>query len=138
VVRCNGLEREDYACELAVAHLLDCCPHFRASHVLCETDRGCGGIDALPSLLDSESRCILARDHARHLRAGDDRRALRHPHLARRARDARAGKRLRDPLLAGLRIALSGSRLVMEVAPTGVADLVLVDVPGGRRRPITT
>jgi hypothetical protein len=38
----------------------------------------------------------------------------------------------------GWAVALSGNRLVMEVAPTGTADLVLVDVPGGRRRPITT
>lgn len=50
-----GIDRDEYDCEQAVAHLNDCCPSFDPARLSCA--RGCDG--AGPDLTVDQSACII-------------------------------------------------------------------------------
>ena len=62
IARCAGVESRDYLCELAVAHLADCCPHFAARDIDCVSTYGCNSYIHRPVLRSDESRCMLNLD----------------------------------------------------------------------------
>jgi hypothetical protein len=54
----DGLDEEEYHCEEAVKHLLDCCPGFSRESVSCYAYRGgCDG-DKPPDLVDDRAVCL--------------------------------------------------------------------------------
>ena len=61
IARCGGVESREYLCELAVAHLADCCPDFVPRDIDCVSTYGCGSIH-LPVLRSDESQCMLSLD----------------------------------------------------------------------------
>jgi len=58
---CGGLNKEELACEEAVAHLEECCPGFQSSRVRCiDEDRGC--VSQRPDITVEMSRCIRSEE----------------------------------------------------------------------------
>jgi hypothetical protein len=59
VARCDGIGEQDFLCEVAVAHLTDCCPDFPHAQIDCATvNTGCA-YSSLPALSSDESQCIM-------------------------------------------------------------------------------
>jgi hypothetical protein len=54
----DGIGPSDFACEVAVAQLADCCPNFEPGEVNCVTNGDGCGYSALPDLERDESDCI--------------------------------------------------------------------------------
>lgn len=76
---CTGIRQDEFLCENAVSHLLDCCQGFRASHLSCTyDDRGCGGT-IYPELDVDQSNCILAESCAKLVSSGVCSRAIAAP-----------------------------------------------------------
>jgi hypothetical protein len=64
--RCSsGISEDEFKCELAIAHLDECCPRFQSDAVSCRTtpmDKGCGGFSSLPLLDRAEAECVSGLD----------------------------------------------------------------------------
>jgi hypothetical protein len=62
--RCQGLDDREYACELAIAQLIDCCPGFPVDRLACTSAFvACNGpVSDRPSLTLDESKCIFGLD----------------------------------------------------------------------------
>jgi hypothetical protein len=58
LIACSGIRQDEFLCENAVAHLVQCCPGFNANAVNCQYDQGC--LDTTyPEVDESQSECIL-------------------------------------------------------------------------------
>lgn len=55
------VREDEFDCEQAVAHLVECCPAVEASNFYCQHDYGCD-YSRDPDLTLDDSRCILALD----------------------------------------------------------------------------
>ena len=58
-VRCDGASHRDFDCELAVGHLSDCCPDFRADYIQCSSSGNFCSTYTFAALRTDESQCIL-------------------------------------------------------------------------------
>ncbi len=53
-----GVDKEEFSCEQATAHLAECCPGFDARTIICGGN-GCGGSGGYVDLNQARSECIL-------------------------------------------------------------------------------
>ena len=51
-----GVQKDEFECEQAVAHLAECCPRFDTRSLICSS--GCG-YEAGPDLHEEGSECII-------------------------------------------------------------------------------
>ena len=63
---CNGMRKDELACEQAVLHLRDCCPGFSAQQVSCyyEERQDCSGNTVgheYPAISEADAQCIRAK-----------------------------------------------------------------------------
>ena len=52
-----GIRQDEFSCEDAVSHLVQCCPGFTGNNVYCEYESGCGSA-TYPDLDVDQSSCI--------------------------------------------------------------------------------
>lgn len=62
-IAAGGIREDEFHCEEAVAHLVDCCPALSAHAVHCTHEAGCGG-GTLVALSTGDSACIQELDCA--------------------------------------------------------------------------
>jgi hypothetical protein len=58
LIACSCIRQDEFLCENAVAHLVQCCPGFNANAVNCQYDQGCLET-TYPEVDESQSECIL-------------------------------------------------------------------------------
>jgi hypothetical protein len=84
-IACSMISHDEFECEQAVSHLVECCPGFNSERLTCSDSGGCGeqGDPALPV---DEASCIQKHDCASLVASG----------LCARAQDAVAYVKIDD------------------------------------------